>query len=196
MANAKIYYEGGAVVINDGSRNSTTIGASDFYFTSDSASGTISLFNKSTGHKYATNSSFVVNKSGVAVGTFRDVVSYLSSMYKVTQQEMNNPIMSMSDLTDVNLSSLASGDSLKFDGNNWVNEPIKYFLDLTSETTLTFPAFANMRIISYEAVTGSPTVTIKDDAVAYTLGDLILAGSTVEVTVTVNCPLILTINEE
>lgn len=195
MANAKIYYEGGAVAINDGSRNSTTIGASDFYFTSDSASGTISLFNKSTGYKYTTNSSFVVNKSGVAVGTFRDVITYLSSMYKVTQQEMNNPIMSMSDLTDVNLSSLSYGDGLIFNGNNWVNEPIKFYVDLTTETTLTFPAFYDLIIVSTEAVTGSPTITIKDDAVAYTIGDTILAGSIVEVTVTANAPVILTVNK-
>lgn len=72
--------------------------------------------------------------------------------------------------------------------------PLDYNLDLRDQQVLDFPCFYDLIIDSVENVIGTPVITIKDDGVAYTLGQTILKGSVIEVTADVASAVILHIS--
>lgn len=99
---------------------------------------------------------------------------------------------SLATLTDVSLSSPQKGDILEYDGITWVNRSITYTVELIDALTVDFYAPYDMKINSVSNVLNSPTTTIDDDGVSYTLTDTIAIGS--KVTVTVDTAAVVNLN--
>lgn len=99
---------------------------------------------------------------------------------------------SLATLTDVSLTSLSNGDYLEYDGTVWVNAGIIYTVELIDALTVNFYAPYDLKINTVSNVLNSPTTTIQDDNVAYTLTNTILAGS--KITVTVNTAAVVNLN--
>lgn len=68
----------------------------------------------------------------------------------------------------------------------------KYTVELIDALTVDFYAPYNLSIDSVTDILNSPTTTLKDDGVAYTLGNTIVSGS--KITVTVNTAAVVTLN--
>ena len=68
----------------------------------------------------------------------------------------------------------------------------KYTVELIDALTVDFYAPYNLSIDSVTNILNSPTTTIKDDGVSYTLGNTIASGS--KITVTVNTAAVVTLN--
>jgi hypothetical protein len=84
----------------------------------------------------------------------------------------------------VNWSSVGSTHTL--------NIPIKYTIELIDALTTDFYAPYNLSIGSVTNILNSPTITIQDDGVAYTLGNTIASGS--RITITANTASVVTLN--
>lgn len=98
----------------------------------------------------------------------------------------------LNELHDVLITSVAKGNSLEYNGTLWVNAGIKYTIELVDALTVDFYAAYNLKINSVTNILNSPTTTILDDGVAYTLGNTIASGS--KITVTVNTASVVTLN--
>jgi hypothetical protein len=68
----------------------------------------------------------------------------------------------------------------------------KYTIELIDALTVDFYAPYNLSIDSVTNILNSPTTTLKDDGVSYTLGNTIASGS--KITVTVNTAAVVTLN--
>lgn len=68
----------------------------------------------------------------------------------------------------------------------------KYTVELIDALTVDFYAPYNLSIDSVTNILNSPTTTLKDDGVSYTLGNTIASGS--KITVTVNTAAVVTLN--
>jgi hypothetical protein len=73
-----------------------------------------------------------------------------------------------------------------------LNVPIKYTIELIDALTVDFYAPYNLSIGSVTNILNSPTITIQDDGVAYTLGNTIASGS--RITITANTASVVTLN--
>jgi len=98
----------------------------------------------------------------------------------------------LNELHDVLITSVAKGNSLEYNGTLWVNAGIKYTIELVDALTVDFYAAYNLKINSVTNILNSPTTTILDDGVSYTLGNTIASGS--KITVTVNTASVVTLN--
>jgi hypothetical protein len=98
----------------------------------------------------------------------------------------------LDELHNVYISSVQKGDNLEYDGTLWVNEGIKYTIELVDALTVDFYAPYNLKINSVSNVLNSPTITIQDDGASYTLGNTIAIGS--KITVTANTISVVNLN--
>ena len=96
------------------------------------------------------------------------------------------------ELHDVTITSEEKGDTLEYDGSKWVNSGIVYTIELIDALTVDFYAPYDLKINSVTDILNSPTTTIEDDGVPYTLTNTILAGS--KVTVTVDTAAVVNLN--
>ena len=96
------------------------------------------------------------------------------------------------ELHDVTITSEAKGDTLEYDGTKWVNSGIVYTIELIDALTVDFYAPYDLKINTVTDILNSPTTTIEDDGVPYTLTNTILAGS--KVTVTVDTAAVVNLN--
>ena len=98
----------------------------------------------------------------------------------------------LDELHNVAITSVAKGNSLEYDGSLWRNVGIKYTIELIDALTVDFYAAYDLKINSVTNILNSPTTTILDDGVSYTLGNTIASGS--KITVTVNTASVVTLN--
>lgn len=98
----------------------------------------------------------------------------------------------LNELHDVLITSVAKGNGLEYNGTLWVNAGIKYTIELVDALTVDFYAAYDLKINSVTNILNSPTTTILDDGVSYTLGNTIASGS--KITVTVNTASVVTLN--
>ena len=98
----------------------------------------------------------------------------------------------LDELHDVAITSPQNGDTLEYNGSIWVNSGIVYTIELIDVLTVDFYAPYNMKINTVSNVLNSPTTTIQDDGVAYTLTNTIASGS--KVTVTVDTAAVVNLN--
>lgn len=98
----------------------------------------------------------------------------------------------LDELHNVAITSPQKGDTLEYNGSIWVNSGIVYTIELIDVLTVDFYAPYDMKINSVTNIKNSPTTTIQDDGVAYTLTNTILLGS--KVTVTVNTAGVVNLN--
>ena len=101
---------------------------------------------------------------------------------------------SLATLSDVLLSSPSYGDYLEYNGTAWVNQGLVYTIELIDVLTVDFYAPYDLKINTVSNVLNSPTTTIEDDGVAYTLTNTIASGS--KVTVTVDTAAVVNLNIE
>ncbi len=102
------------------------------------------------------------------------------------------PVLKLDDLQDVTITSVANGNFLEYNGTVWVNQGIIYTIELIDVLTVDFYAPYNMKINTVSNILNSPTTTIQDDGVAYTLTNTIASGS--KVTITVNTAAVVNLN--
>jgi hypothetical protein len=98
----------------------------------------------------------------------------------------------LDELHNVAITSPQNGDTLEYNGSIWVNSGIVYTIELIDVLTVDFYAPYNMKINTVSNVLNSPTTTIQDDGVAYTLTNTIASGS--KVTITVNTAAVVNLN--
>jgi hypothetical protein len=98
----------------------------------------------------------------------------------------------LDELHNVAITTPAKGDTLEYNGSIWVNSGIVYTIELIDVLTVDFYAPYDMKINTVSNILNSPTTTIQDDGVAYTLTNTILLGS--KVTVTVNTAAVVNLN--
>ena len=98
----------------------------------------------------------------------------------------------LEELHNVAITSPQKGDTLEYNGTIWVNSGIVYTIELIDVLTVDFYAPYDMKINSVTNIKNSPTTTLQDDGVAYTLTNTILLGS--KVTVTVNTAGVVNLN--
>ena len=98
----------------------------------------------------------------------------------------------LDELHNVAITSPQKGDALEYNGSIWVNSGIVYTIELMDVLTVDFYAPYDMKINTVTNIKNSPTTTIQDDGVAYTLTNTILLGS--KVTVTVNTAGVVNLN--
>ena len=98
----------------------------------------------------------------------------------------------LDELHDVLITTPANGNFLEYNGTVWVNQGLVYTIELIAALTVDFYAPYNMKINTISNILNSPTITIQDDGVAYTLTNTIAAGS--KVTVTANTASVVNLN--
>ena len=98
----------------------------------------------------------------------------------------------LDELHDVLITTPLNGNYLEYNGTVWVNQGLVYTIELIAALTVDFYAPYNMKINSVTNILNSPTTTILDDNVAYTLTNTIAAGS--KITVTVNTAAVVNLN--
>lgn len=93
----------------------------------------------------------------------------------------------LDELHNVYINNPTGGSSLEYQSSTslWVNAGIQYTIELVDALTIDFYAPYNMVISSITNVLNSPTITIQDDNVAYTLGTTIAIGSKITVTASI-----------
>jgi len=98
----------------------------------------------------------------------------------------------LDELHNVAITTPANGNYLEYNGTVWVNQGLVYTIELIAALTVDFYAPYNLKINSVTNILNSPTTTILDDNVAYTLTNTIAAGS--KITVTVNTASVVNLN--
>jgi len=98
----------------------------------------------------------------------------------------------LDELHNVAITTPLNGNFLEYNGTVWVNQGLVYTIELIAALTVDFYAPYNMKINSVTNILNSPTTTILDDNVAYTLTNTIAAGS--KITVTVNTASVVNLN--
>lgn len=98
----------------------------------------------------------------------------------------------LDELHNVAITTPLNGNYLEYNGTVWVNKGLVYTIELIAALTVDFYAPYNMKINSVTNILNSPTTTIQDDNVAYTLTNTIAAGS--KITVTVNTAAVVNLN--
>jgi hypothetical protein len=98
----------------------------------------------------------------------------------------------LDELHNVAITTPANGNFLEYNGTLWINQSLVYTIELIAALTVDFYAPYNMKINSVTNILNSPTTTILDDNVAYTLTNTIAAGS--KITVTVNTAAVVNLN--
>jgi len=98
----------------------------------------------------------------------------------------------LDELHNVAITTPLNGNYLEYNGTVWVNQGLVYTIELIAALTVDFYAPYNMKINSVTNILNSPTTTILDDNVAYTLTNTIAAGS--KITVTVNTASVVNLN--
>lgn len=96
------------------------------------------------------------------------------------------------ELHNVSITTPSKGNYLEYNGTVWVNQGIIYTIELMDVLTVDFYAPYDLKINTVSNVLNSPSTTILDDNVAYTLTNTILAGS--KITVTVNTAAVVNLN--
>jgi hypothetical protein len=91
-------------------------------------------------------------------------------------------LLNINDLNDVVITSPLNGNGIEYNGTLWINVGIQYTIELVAALTVDFYAPYAMSITSVSNVLNSPTITLQDDGVSYTLGNTIAIGSKVTVT--------------
>ena len=102
------------------------------------------------------------------------------------------PVLKLDELQDVTITSAANGNFLEYNGTLWVNRGLVYTVELIDALTVNFYAPYDLKINTVSNVLNSPSTTILDDNVAYTLTNTIAAGS--KITVTVNTAAVVNLN--
>jgi hypothetical protein len=98
----------------------------------------------------------------------------------------------LDELHNVAITTPLNGNYLEYNGTVWVNQGLVYTIELIAALTVDFYAPYNMKINTISNILNSPTTTIQDDNVAYTLTNTIAAGS--KITVTVNTAAVVNLN--
>ena len=90
----------------------------------------------------------------------------------------------LQELHNVSITSPTGGSGLEYQSSTslWIDAGIQYTVELVAALTVDFYAPYNMSITSVSNVLNSPTITLQDDGVSYTLGNTIAIGSKVTVT--------------
>jgi len=99
-----------------------------------------------------------------------------------------------SQLLNTNLTSPANGDSLEYNGSQWVNKGIKFTVECMDALTVDFYAPYNLKIQSVTNILNAPTTTLKDDGATYTAGGGATIASGSKITVTVSTAAVVTLN--
>jgi hypothetical protein len=69
-------------------------------------------------------------------------------------------ISDLNDLTDVVITSATSGDFLKYNGSDWVNDPINLSTDTVGDYVASLTAGTNVSLTNNSGEAASPTVTV------------------------------------
>jgi nitrogen fixation protein len=103
----------------------------------------------------------------------------------------------LDELHNVYITNPTGGASLEYQASTqlWIDAGIQYTVELIDALTVNFYAPYNMVITSVSNVLNSPTITIQDDNVAYTLGNTIAIGSKITVTASTASVVNLTITK-
>ena len=117
-----------------------------------------------------------------------------------TASAANRGALSSTDWTTFNnklsatITSPTGGDTLQYNGTTaiWENSKPFWTIDLMDASSVEFYAVQDVKINSITNVVGSPTITIADDGVTYTLTNTILSGS--KITVTSNIQSVVKLN--
>ena len=90
----------------------------------------------------------------------------------------------LDELHNVSITNPTGGANLEYQSSTslWVDAGLQYTIELIDALTVDFYAPYNMAITSVSNVLNSPTITIQDDNVAYTLGATIAIGSKITIT--------------
>ena len=93
----------------------------------------------------------------------------------------------LQELHNVAITSPTGGAGLEYQTSTslWIDASIQYTIELIDALTVDFYAPYNMSIDAVTNIRNSPTITLQDDGVAYTLGGTIAVGSKVTVTASV-----------
>jgi hypothetical protein len=100
----------------------------------------------------------------------------------------------LSELQDVLISGVTGGDTLQYNSTSsvWENSHPFWTIDLMDNSSVEFYAVQDVKINTITNVVGSPSITIADDGVPYTLTNTILSGS--KITVTSNIQSVVKLN--
>ena len=100
----------------------------------------------------------------------------------------------LSELQDVLISGATGGDTLQYNDTTsiWENSKPFWTIDLMDNSSVEFYAVQDVKINTITNIVGSPTITIADDNVPYTLTNTILSGS--KITVTSNIQSVVKLN--
>ena len=97
------------------------------------------------------------------------------------------------ELHDLSITTPKKGDTIEYDGTGlWFNSGIVYTVELIDALTIDFYAPYDLKINTISNVLNSPTTTILDDGVAYTLTNTISIGS--KITITANIAAVINLN--
>jgi len=93
------------------------------------------------------------------------------------------PSLPLNSLSDVNVTGLSGGNTLVWDTSTslWVATPILWTIELINALSVDIYAPYNLSIDTVTNILNSPTITIYDDNVLYTLGNTIAVGSKITV---------------
>lgn len=74
--------------------------------------------------------------------------------------DANETVIGIDNLSDVTITSAASGDFLKYNGSAWVNDPINLSTDTTGDYVASLTAGTNVTLANNSGEAASPTVTV------------------------------------
>ena len=99
----------------------------------------------------------------------------------------------LDELHDLSITTPKKGDTIEYNGTGlWFNSGIVYTVELIDALTVDFYAPYDLKINTISNVLNSPTTTILDDGVAYTLTNTISIGS--KITITANIAAVINLN--
>jgi hypothetical protein len=103
----------------------------------------------------------------------------------------------LQELHNVSITSPTGGSGLEYQTstNLWIDASIQYTIELIDALTVDFYAPYNMSIDAVTNIKNSPTITLKKEGVAYTLGGSISTGNKITVTASVAGVVNLTISK-
>jgi hypothetical protein len=128
-----------------------------------------------------------IPNAGTNKGEIAAVITQSSTVGTIFVRALINK--NLEELNNVNISGATNGDVLIYDSNDnlWKNGTLKqatFTVELIDDITVDFYAPFDLKINTFNVITGSGTITIQVNDLAYTLETLIDQGDKITVTTT------------
>jgi hypothetical protein len=163
------------------STDDLTEGSTNKYFTDERAQDAVNAaLVGGTGVSKSYNDSLdtITISIGQPVGTtdnvtFNQVTADLIGDVTGTVSDISNH--GISDLSDVAINDAANGDFLRYNGSNWINDPVNLTTDTVGDYVATVTSGTGISVTNTGGEGATPNVAI--DAVLNNLNDVVITGS-------------------